>query len=170
MILSGWAKMIDNAALFRGEIINSVEIGIGRNDAQQRVKFACLTRKTGNMFATETIERYEIHRLHDVFPENDSAIEVRKWLMQNIEQESLHKLIQREKLSLLTMYSRHAKRLVKLTFDNPEHNYETGVSDGVQDDIVKEFFLHNTFTTVDEAPYTCVGVELFDNARVLAIA
>lgn len=173
MILTGWAKLNDTVEQFNGETVHSVEIAIGRNKQGQRASFFVISKK-GEMFSTDALARYEIHRLHDLDTGSDDEEHIKRWLMQNIEHNWLHDTINHEKLKHLTMYqfATTCQRVVDVLFENSDFDCSFGLQSYATDEMVRDFFVFNRFkklvtnkTThnIDEVNVECIGVRIRQN-------
>ncbi len=164
MLLSGWATLVDNHALYNGEVVNSVEIAIGRNKAGERVKFFVIS-KAGSMFNTIALERYEIHRLHDISPGEDGNQQARHWLMSNVDANELQDLINKEKQNYFSMYENAVtcKRVAVVEFEDKSLNFTIGLKEFVTDEMLNDFYKFNTFKLgVKSESHECIGVTIID--------
>lgn len=164
MLLSGWAKLKNNHALFNGELVSSVEIAIGKNDAGESVKFFVIS-KAGDMFSTEALGMYEIHKLHDLPCDSDKHIEARKWIVENIDSAELSQLVTWEKENYFSMYERadSCKRVAVIEFEDKSLNYKIGLKEFVTYQMLSDFYVSNSFQRgVDEESHECIGVTIFN--------
>jgi hypothetical protein len=159
MILCGWAKLIDHPTLYKEDKVHCVEIALGKNKNGERTKYFVIS-KEGSMFDTIQLGRYEIHKLHDT---QVKCCDTRKWLINNLESESLHKYINAEKSAYLTMYQ-HAdscKRTALIKFQNSDYNYTVGIKDFVTLDLLQDFFIFNEFDRGENnQKHECIDVEI----------
>lgn len=160
MLLSGWATLVSEPALFNGEKVNSVEIALGKDNNEERVRFFVISKK-GSMFSTEMLGRYEIHKLHDIVTENEERSSIRNWLMTNVEKDYLHSKINEEKQRFFSLYqyADSCKRKALIEFDDDSLNYTIGLKEFVTQEMLDDFYVSNSFKRNDEYQ-KCVGVSI----------
>lgn len=90
---------------------------------------------------------FEVHTLHDR-PDNhttDQDASPRAWLLANIDEAFLTRMINTAKEMYLTEPTLHHERIVSIEFDDPAYNYTRGVKDNVTLEMLEDFYLSNKF-------------------------